>query len=259
MRRTLPSHVLPQPQKIRFAMPHLMKETHQMPPRRSLLPLAAGSALLGGLALAACQWLIFVYAPTEATLGLPQKIFYLHLPLAWWGLFSFFITAVASAAFLLTRKRCWDTLAGAAAEVGLLLATLALLAGCFWAKSSWGIWWTWDARLSTTLIMCFVYAGYLIIRGMDMPEARRTKVAAVVGIVAFLDVPLVYVSARLWSYVHPSNVTLEPEMRITLFACVAAFSLLWFSILALRYSIACGENQLNALRTARLLDETEDE
>ncbi len=221
------------------------------------LRLFAALGLMGGLGLAFCQWLIFVYAPTEATLGLAQKIFYLHLPMAWWGLFSFFVTALASVAFLLGKGSRFDVLAGASAEIGLLFACLALLTGSFWAKASWGVWWTWDARLSTTLIMCFVYAGYLLVRQMDWPAARRAKIAAVIGIVAFLDVPLVYFSARLWSYVHPSNVTLEPEMRLTLFTCVAVFAFFWASLLAFRYSLGMAEEQLHFLHAKRILKDSE--
>ncbi len=221
-------------------------------PLYSLVPWLA---LAGGAALAVCQWFIFSYAPLESTMGPPQKIFYLHLPLAWWGLFSFFTVFVASIAYLKTRAPKWDALAGAAAEVGLLLASLALLSGMLWAKPAWGVWWTWDARLTTTLVMCFVYAGYLIIRGMDMPPGKRAQIAAVVGVAAFLDVPLVFVSARLWSYVHPKSITLEPEMKLTVVVCVASFGLLWAALLALRHRLARDEQLLDALARDRLMKE----
>lgn len=215
--------------------------------------LAPALALAGGLAMAACQWLIFVYAPTEATLGLPQKIFYLHLPLAWWGLISFFVVFAASIGYLRTRKACWDALAAAAAEVGLVLAALAIVAGSIWAKTSWGLWWTWDARLTTALVMCFIYAGYLIIRHMDMAPGRRSQVAAVLGIVAFLDVPLVFLSARLWSYIHPPSISLEPEMKITLVACIASFALLWIGLTAFRWKLILDGQRLDALAMDRLM------
>jgi heme exporter protein C len=215
--------------------------------------LAPWLALAGGMALAACQWLIFVYAPVEATLGLPQKIFYLHLPLAWWGLISFFVVFCASAAHLCTRKPLWDSLAWAAAEVGLVLAILALVSGSIWARTSWGLWWTWDARLTTTLVMCFVYAGYLIIRSMDLPPQRRSRIAAVIGIVAFLDVPLVFFSARLWSYIHPPSISLEPEMKLTLAACIGAFALLWAGLTLMCWKMIQDARQLERIATERLL------
>lgn len=210
-------------------------------------------ALAGGLALAFCQWLIFVYAPIESTMRLPQKIFYLHLPLAWWGLFSFFVVFVASIAYLRTRKFFWDALAGAAAEVGVVLAVLALVTGSLWGRPAWGVWWTWDARLTTTLVTCFVYAGYLIIRTMDIQPVRRSQIVAVVGIAAFLDVPLVFFSARLWSYIHPPSISLEPEMKLTVGACVLAFALIWAGLVAFRCKLACDERQLDMLAAERVM------
>ncbi|MDR0239526.1 MAG: cytochrome c biogenesis protein CcsA [Deltaproteobacteria bacterium] len=196
-------------------------------------------ALLAALALGVCQWLVYVYAPVERSMGLVQKIFYLHLPLAWWGLASFFVVFAASIAYLRSRRPWWDQLARAGAEVGLLLAILALVSGAVWARHSWGVWWTWDPRLTTTLVMCFVYAGYLALRGLELPEQRKGTICAVVGIVAFLDVPLVFVSARLWRSIHPAVFAaegggLEPEMRLTALVCVASFGLLWLALTALR-------------------------
>ncbi len=218
--------------------------------------LFALAALLGGIALAACQWLIFVYAPVEQHMGIIQKIFYIHLPLAWWGLFSFLIVFIASIAYLCTKKTFWDTLAGAAGEVGVLLATLALITGSIWAKRSWGVWWTWDPRLTTTLIMWFIYTGYLVLRTMDMPEERRARVAAVVGIVAFLDVPLVFFSARLWRSIHPAVFAskeggMESEMKITVITCVIVFGLIWASLTAFRHRLAVMEKQVDSLAMAQ--------
>lgn len=203
--------------------------------RIPLMPLA----LLAGLGLALCQALIFFYAPTEATMGLMQKIFYTHLPLAWWSFASFMVTCLASIAYIRTRKNSWDTLAGAAAEVGMVCCSLALLTGSIWSRHSWGVWWTWDPRLTTTLIMWFVYAGYLVLRTLDMPRQRRGMMCAVVGIVAFLDVPLVFLSARLWRSIHPAVFAskgggLDPDMRLTALCCVAIFGLFWAALLVLR-------------------------
>lgn len=217
---------------------------------RSAVPLLA---LSGGLGLACCQWMIFVYAPTEATMGLVQKIFYLHLPLAWWGLISFFVVFCASIAFLKTRKPKWDALAEAAAEVGLVLGVLAVVSGSIWARHSWGLWWTWDARLTTALVMCFIYAGYLIVRRMDIPPGRRSKIAAVLGIIAFLDVPLVFFSARLWSYIHPPAIGLEPEMKYTVMACLAAFAFFWAGLCGFRWKLACDSRRLDAIALERLM------
>jgi heme exporter protein C len=214
--------------------------------------LIAPAALPAGLALALCWVLIFVYAPRESTLGLSQKIFYLHLPLAWWALSGFFLTFVAGIAYLRTGREWWDAAAAASAEVSLVFACSAVLSGSIWAKAAWGVWWTWDARLTTALIMCFVYAGYLVLRGLDMPPARRARVGAVFGIVAFLDVPLVFFSARLWSYMHPPSISLEAEMKLTLAVCLAAFAPLWFCMAALRMKLDLDGRRFDALRAERL-------
>ena len=151
--------------------------------RASFSALPQALALAGALAFAACQWLIYVYAPVEAQLGLMQKIFYVHLPLAWWALISFFVVFLASVAVLLRASDAADRLCRAAAEVGVLLTTLTLATGMIWARRSWGVWWTWDPRLTTALIMWFVYAGYLLLRGLDLPPRRKSVICAVVGIV----------------------------------------------------------------------------
>ena len=227
-------------------------------PKFSALP--QWLALLGGLAFAACQWLIYAYAHVEETLGLPQKIFYVHLPLAWWALMSFFLVFLGSIAYLWRRNPAADRLCAAAAETGVLLSGLALVTGMLWARRSWGVWWTWDPRLTTTLIMWFIYAGYLVLRGLDLPQQRRNVVCAVVGIVAFLDVPLVFLSARIWRSIHPAvfgnkGGGLEPEMRLTVIACVISFGLLWAGLVWIRKRQLDLAARLDAPQQNRLMQE----
>lgn len=205
--------------------------------------------------MAFVQWLIFVYAPVEAEMKLTQKIFYLHLPLAWWALFSFFVVFAAGIAYLRSRREKWEILADSAAEIGVVLAGLTLATGSIWAKAAWWRWWLWDHRLTTALVMWFIYAAYLVLRGLDMPAERRALVKAVVGVVAFLDVPLVFFATRLWQSNHPVGVMasgdgLEPEMRLTIFAGLAAFGLFWAALLALRCRIAKLELRELALRNS---------
>jgi len=231
----------------------------KMPLREHLLPFARNSGenrgrivMLATLALTGCQYLIFAYAPVEAEMKLTQKIFYLHLPLAWWALISFFVVFSASILYLRSGNPRWDSLAQAAAEIGVVLAGLALASGAIWARKSWNTWWIWDPRLITTLVMWFVYMGYLVLRGLDMPTDKQAAVRAVVGVIAFLDVPLVFFAARLWESNHPAGVMaqrdgLEPEMRLTVFACLAAFGLLWCALLMLRCRLAALEQQANGL------------
>ena len=211
-------------------------------------------AVLGGILLAAAQWLIYRYAPVEESMGVVQKIFYTHLPLAWWAFISFFTVFIAGIGYLRTRRPFWDNLAGAAAEVGVVLSGLALVSGSIWARHSWGVWWTWDPRLTTTLILWFLYAGYLVIRHLDLPPERRANLCAVVGIVAFADVPLVFLSARLWRSIHPAVFAakgggMEPEMKVAAFFAVAVFGLFWAALLGLRTRQFQTRERLDSLTT----------
>ncbi|MBO4334379.1 MAG: cytochrome c biogenesis protein CcsA [Desulfovibrio sp.] len=195
--------------------------------------------LLGALGMALCQWLIFCYAPVEVSMGLTQKIFYLHLPLAWWGLVSFMIVFVASVAFLWKRKASAMLLAKAAGEVGELLALLTVITGIIWGKTAWGVWWTWDPRLTTALVLCFLYAGWLMLHSLDFPEERKQMLCAVTGILAFLDVPLVFVSSRIWRTIHPAvftsqGIQMSQEMLITVLCALLAFGFFFGGLVRLR-------------------------
>ena len=199
----------------------------------------AAAGLAAGPALAAAQYFIWFYAPVEQTMGLTQKIFYFHIACAWWSLISFFVLFAAGIGYLASRKPVWDRIGGAAGEIGVLLSTIALITGMLWARAAWGVWWTWDPRLTTTLIMWFVYCGYLVLRASGIGGERRSLVLAVVGIVAFLDVPLVFFSARMWRSIHPAVLAskgggLEPEMLTAMLVMLGAFSLLWAALVGLR-------------------------
>jgi heme exporter protein C len=213
-------------------------------------------AILSAAALAVGQWFIWSYAPMEETMGVVQKIFYIHMPLAWWSLVSFFVVFAASIRHLLKRDVGSDILAGAAAEIGVLMSGLALASGSIWGRAAWNVWWTWDPRLTTTLVMWFVYAGYLVLRGADMGGERRATVSAVLGVVAFLDEPLVFYSARIWRSVHPAVLAskgggLEPEMWHAVLANLLAFGLVWLTLLAARYRIGRAEERARALLLSR--------
>ena len=212
-------------------------------------------AILGGLALAFCQWLIFVYAPEEQVMGLAQKIFYIHLPLAWWGLISFVIACACGILYLTKRDLKYDMYGAAAVEIGMLCCTLTLITGAIWGRHSWGVWWTWDPRLTTALILWFIYAGCMALRSMPMPEARRAALCSVVSIAGFIDVPLVFLSARLWRSIHPSVFASEgggltSEMAVTVIACVLCFALVWLALLLLRW----GQMRLSARLDAMMFD-----
>jgi heme exporter protein C len=172
-------------------------------------------------------------------MGVVQKIFYTHMPLAWWSTVSFFVNFVASILYLAKRRDAYSRLAGAAAELGVLFSGLALITGMCWARPIWNVWWTWDPRLTTTLVMWFVYAAYLLLRASDVGGQRQDTVLAVLGVVAFLDVPLVFISARYWRSIHPSVLGsqgggMEPEMWLAVLANLVAMGLFWLALLAFR-------------------------
>jgi heme exporter protein C len=196
-------------------------------------------ALLGVAAYA-----VFFLAPMERTMREIQRIFYLHVPSAWTGFLAFFIVFIANIAYLAKRRPRWDWLGVSAAEVGLAFCTVVLVTGPIWAKPVWGIWWTWDARLTSTFVLWLLYAAYLVLRTMLPESDRRAMVSAVFGIFAFLDVPLVYFSIRLWRTQHPQPVIaggsgsgLDPRMWHVLLLSWAALLSLMVLFLSKRYRL----------------------
>ena len=160
--------------------------------------------------------LLATYTPTEVTMGPIQKIFYLHLPCAITTFLACLVCFIASVAFAWQRDGRWDRLAVASARVAVIFCSVVLLTGMIWGRSAWGQWWTWSPRLTFSLVLWLLYVVYLMIRASIESPQRRGIVAAVYGIVAFLDVPLVYLSVRLMPDIHPVSVQLAPEMKLTL-------------------------------------------
>lgn len=217
--------------------------------KNSRLP---GVAVAAAIAMVCCHYFIWEFAPVEKNMGLIQKIFYIHMPMAWWSMISFFAVFVSGIMYLFRRKLAFDYFAAAAAEVGVLLCSLALITGSIWARKSWNVWWTWDPRLTTTLIMLFIYAGYLLVRTMGMSPQRQAMVCSVLGIVAFLDIPLVFISARLWRSIHPAVLAsreggLTPDMMTTLKVSIGAWALVWGSLVMLRYYQLRMRGELDAM------------
>ncbi|MBN1824844.1 MAG: cytochrome c biogenesis protein CcsA [Candidatus Eisenbacteria bacterium] len=215
--------------------------------------------LLGAavLFLAAALALVFGWAPEERTMGPIQKIFYIHVPSAWVAFLAFFVVFAASIAYLAARRERYDRIAASSAEVGLLFCTLVLITGPIWAKPVWGVWWTWDPRLTSTLVLWFLYLGYFALRSYLPPGSRRSALSAVLGVIGFLDVPVIYFSIRWWRNQHPSPVLaggegsgLDPRMRLAFFFSLAAFTVLYAALLAARLGLA-----ERRARAERLLDE----
>ncbi len=192
------------------------------------------------------------YAPTEKTMGDVQRIFYFHVPSAWVGFLAFFVVFLGSILFLLKRDPKWDGLARSSAEIGIVFTTLVLLTGPLWAKEAWGTYWVWDARLTTTLVLWLIYIGYLMLR-TALDDTRRARMAAVLGIVGFLDVPIIYLSVTWWRTQHPTLLVgesggLEPAMTATLMVCLLSFTFLYMWFLFARVRLEWKRDQLAALQ-----------
>jgi heme exporter protein C len=185
---------------------------------------------------------VFLYVPTDKFQGIVQRIFYFHVPLAIMTFVAFGVVAVASALFLWRGTRTWDRLAYSSAEVGMLFCTLVLITGPIWAKPIWGTWWTWDARLTTTLILWLIYAGYLMLRSVSGPGDQGARYAAILGIVGAIDIPIINRSVYWWRTIHPavlitregSSGLADPRMQTTLGICFLAFLLLFLWLVRIR-------------------------
>lgn len=195
------------------------------------------------LTLAAAVALLFTYTPDEATMGPVQKIFYLHLPLAINTFNACLVCFVTSIAYLATRDSKWDDLAAAAAKVAVLLCSGVLITGMIWGKSAWGQWWTWSPRLTFSFMLWLLYVVYLLLRSSIESSQRRAVVSAVYAIVAFLDVPLVWLSAKLIPDIHPSSITLAPAMKLTLAFWFVPITLIAAGLITARFLLNREERQ----------------
>ena len=198
------------------------------------------------------------FTPAEALQGMAQKIYYLHLPAALNAYIAFGLVAIASLAYLWLRDERADRLAESAAEVGLLFTTVVLITGPIWGKPIWGTWWTWDARLTLTLFLWFIYAAYLVLRGAVEEPVMRARYSAVLGILGVLLIPFIHLSVYLFRTLHPMPIVLKPErpslpgeMLTTLLLSFAAFALLCIALIRVRYRLALERDTLAALEGGR--------
>jgi heme exporter protein C len=198
---------------------------------------AAGAVLL----MLVAAGLIFFYAPEDYLQKEPQRIFYLHVSTAIAAFASFFAVLVGSVVYLRTESARADRVARAAALVGVVLTTVTLVMGMLYAKPIWGTFWTWDARLTSTLVLWIIYAGYLLLRRLAEPGRQAARYAAVAGIFGFIDVPIVYFSVTWWRTVHPGpvivNNALPPQMLLTFLVTLACTLVLAGVMIAIRYRI----------------------
>jgi heme exporter protein C len=191
------------------------------------------------------------FTPLEALQGPAQKILYVHAPAAWVAFLAFGIVALTSLLYLWLRDLRLDRVAESSAEVGVVFTTVVLTTGPIWGKPVWGTWWTWDARLTLTLFLWFIYVGYLVLRGAIEDRATRARYSAVLGILGALLIPFIHLSVYLFRTLHPQPIVMKPsapslpgEMLTTLLLSFASFTLLFAALLRARYRLATERDEL---------------
>jgi heme exporter protein C len=206
--------------------------------------------LLGLAGLAGVYLLALCCTPIEARQGPAQKIFYLHVPAAWSALLAFSLVGIASLLYLWLRDPRLDRFAASSAEAGVVFSAVMLTTGPIWAKPIWGTWWTWDARLTLTLFLFFLFVGYLALRGALHDPGERARFSAVVGVLGLLLVPFIHLSVYLFRTLHPQPIVLKPsapslppEMLRTLLLSTAVFLLLYAGLVTIRYGLALAEEE----------------
>jgi heme exporter protein C len=196
---------------------------------RSAAPVVA-IALLLGMAI----WMIFFYAPTEASMGEVQRILYLHVAVAWCGLAGFVGSAACSVGYLARRRLAWDHSAQSAAEVGWLCTTLTLVTGSLWAHEAWNTWWTWEPRLTSSLVLWLIYTGVFLVRSGIEDPVRRARTCALITILGVSDIPLIVMATRWFRGVHPVTPEMDPRMRVVLLTAVICFTAFFVYLVAVR-------------------------
>lgn len=205
-----------------------------------------------GMVLAAL-YLIFVWVPTESSMGIVQRIFYFHVPSAFVAFFGFIVGGIASIRFLATRRNEYDDLSVSANEVGFVFAVVNLTTGCLWAKPIWGVYWAWDARLTTMLLLAVIYAAYLILRQSVEEPTQRAVVCAVTSIFGMVDIPIVYMANQWWRTQHPAPVlsgegSIDPRMRFVLYFSTFALLFVFWALVRMRRRIEHLRREADALR-----------
>ena len=216
-------------------------------------PLLILSATFMGVAL----YLIFIWVPTETNQGAVQRILYFHVPVAWGSMLGIFVVSGSSFMYLLKKNEKWDRLAVASAEVGLIFGGIMLLSGMIWARPVWAVWWTGEAKLTTALILFFIYVAYLMFRAYFPPGAQRQRLAAIIGVIGAIDTPIIYFAANLWSQAHPPLITgpaadsdsaLGSDLGTVLLISTLAFSFVFIFMVQARYKIRKSEDDVVELK-----------
>ncbi len=194
-----------------------------------------------------------LFVPPEQTQGDLARMLFVHVPSIWLAYVAFVVTLIGSVAYLRTRKRRWDHLAGASAEVGVLFTGAAIAMGMIWAKPTWSVWWTWDARLVLTAVMFFVYLGYLALRRAIIDPEVRARRAAIFGILGIVQIPLIHFSVVWWRTLHQPASIVRPDLDLqmdspfvaAMWMAVVAFTVVYIALVVRRMDLARLEADLD--------------
>jgi heme exporter protein C len=213
--------------------------------------------VIGIMALVGLAWLLvfgLVLSPPDEVQGEAVRMLYIHVPTAWLAYLAFGVTALGSGLYLFpkTRSPAWDRMAGASAEIGVLFTGLTLVAGAIWGRITWGVYWTWDARLTTTALLFVLFVGYLALRRLPATHEQRAKRCAVAGLIAYVDVPIVHLSVSWWRTLHQpatvksiGDVEISGSMLFSLFVGVVAFTLVYLWLMIHKMRVMVLEDELD--------------
>lgn len=213
------------------------------------------------VAMVFALWMMFRWVPSDISQGAVQRILYLHVPVAWVSMVAIVVVAFASVMYLKSRDAKWDRRAVSIAEVGLVFGAVMLVSGIVWARPVWLVWWTGEAKLTTALILFFIYVAYLMFRAYFPPGDQRRRIAAVIAILGAIDTPIIYFASVLFQESHPPAVigpvadesaAVGAQIGLTLLVSTVAFTLLFVSIVAERLGVAKLEEDVDELRAVKV-------
>ena len=214
------------------------------------------TAIASMVALAGGFYMALIYAPEEAIQGGAQRIFYLHVPALWVGALAFLVVFISSLGYLFSRNTIWDIIARSSAEMGVIFLTLGIVAGAIWARPIWGIWYSFDPRGTNTLVLWLTYVSYIMLRSIVGSGPRTSRLSAFLGIVGFINVPLVFMATRWWRTLHPaptivtsdSESGMPQEMFLAFLVCLGAFTIFYAFLMIYRVQL---EQIVERVQTAR--------
>lgn len=209
------------------------------------------TGIVSVVTLLIATYMAFIYAPTDAAQGNAQRIFYVHVPMAWLAYLAYVVLLVGSVGYLWKRSQTFDRLARSAAELGFLFTTLVLITGAIWGRPIWGAWWQWEARLTTTLILWFIYLGYFMLRSYAGEPERAARFASVLAIVGAIDIPIIHMSVRWWRTLHPEPIVvntggpnLPDSMLVTLLVSFIGFTIFYAHLMLQKMQVETARDRL---------------